>query len=229
MSSKNVIVKGESSELKDSNLNTAVKPKSSWVTIENSKAVSIGMSDVSSVKTGVIIQHDAVVPLKYTDYPPFSAEQRARVNDTYKSIADNMSDTKMAKIIQDQFLNDITAKSESYLERVEDGEDIDDIRTEQAEFLNGLIDGILGEEGVINTINTSKADAEEEMKEIVSKIIIDLIKSKELSININKIDSINNDNIAAKIVISQGNEVIYEGEEVVLWEFTDTQTSTLTP
>lgn len=228
MSSKNVIVKGQSSELKDTNLNTAVKPKSSWVTIENSKAVSIGMSDVSSVKTGVIIQHDAVVPLKYTDYPPFSAEQRTRVNDTYKSIADNMSDTKMAEIIQDQFLNDITAKSESYLERVEDGEDIEDIRTEQADFLNGLIEQTLTS---IETINKSKADAENEMKDIVSKIIIDLIKSRELSININKIDSINNDKIAAKIVITQGKDdvLLYEGEEVVLWEFTDTQTSTPTP
>lgn len=228
MSSKNVIVKGQTSESKDTNLNTAVKPKYSWVTIENSKAVSIGMSD-ASVKTGVIIQHDAVVPLKYTDYPPFSAEQRTRVNDTYKSIADNMSDTKMAKIIQDQFLNDITAKSESYLERVEDGEDIEDIRTEQAEFLNGLIDGILSDEGVINTINTSKADAEDEMKEIVSKIIIDLIKEGNLTIKLEKIEPVVENKIAAKIVISQGNEVIYEGEEVVLWEFTDTQTSTPTP
>ena len=226
MSSKNVIAKGQSAALKETDLDTAAKTKSSWM-IDSSKAVSIGMTDVSlSDKTGVIPQHDVVTPLDYTDYPPFSAEQRTRVNDTYKSIEDNMTDANMAKTIQKQFLDDITAKSEIYLERVEDGEDIEDIRTEQAEFLNGLIESILGDEGTINIINASKENADNEMKQIVSKIIVDMIKEQTLKIDLEKIESVERNKIAARLVVrykeNDEYENIYEGEYVELWEFTNT-------
>lgn len=228
MSSKNVNTKVQSYALKDTNLNTMTDPKSSWM-IDSSKASSIGATDVPV--NPIIVQPEVVV-LNYFNYPPFSAEQRARVNDTYNSIAENMSDTKMAKTIQVQFLEDIKIKSESYAERVSAGEDIEDIRVEQAEFLNNLIEQTIAS---IEIINDSKTNADNEMKDIVSKIIVDMIKEEKLTINLEKIESVENDKIAARLVIgykkdeNDDEEVIYEGEEVVLWEFTDTQTSTPTP
>lgn len=226
MASKNVITRGDSIASKATNtFNSAMKNKYTGTSAKNPKANTLTATDIS---VNPITVQPTIVVLKYTDYPPFSNEQRTRVIETYKSIEDKISDEKMAKIIQDQFLADITMKSESYLERVEDGEDIEDIRTEQSEFLNGLIEGILGKDGkdgVIDAINASKANAEKEMKEIVSKIIVDLIKNNELTIGIEKIDSTNNNKIAARVVISHkkddspDKEVIYEGPEVELWKF----------
>lgn len=235
MSSKNVNKIGQSAALESTNLNSATKPDSSETSMKSSKAKSLTSTDIAvnpgvSVNPDVTIQHEIMMPLDYTDYPPFTTEQHTRVSDTYKSIEDKMTDDKMAKTIQKQFLDDITVKSVSYKERVEAGEDIEVIRTEQAEFLNSLIEQTLGS---VETINASKTNADEEMKTIVSKTIIDLIKEGILIIGLEKNKPIENDNISVKLVVKHkdenGNEeVIYEGEEIVLMESTNTNPDPVT-